>query len=441
VLVVGISLICREVTLRAQEEGPNEELIQAIAEFVKDSDRDIRALAMQQIREEVPGAAATEKFAALLPELSSEAQADLLEALGDRGDAAARDAVVNRLDSAEEAVSAAALRALGSLGGAADVPRLVAKIAAASETVRGAAQQSLVRLRGDDVNSAIVEVMKDANENTRVALLKTLAARNAKDTIPQVLASARDESVQVRIAALSALRFLADADQTDEIVQSVKSAAGDRERRMAKLALLSLCSRAREASTEAIANGLQDADPAAAVVLLRAVARTGGAKALEVVLEHLNSDQEAVHAEALRMLAGWPDTAALDHLLRIAKESEAIRDQVVALRGIARLAGELEERDADLETLAAALEIAKRPEEKRLIVGTLGGVDDAAALELLTPCLTIAELAEEAGLAIILIAQRLPENERAQARAALTRVTERVKTNSIRQRAKKLLED
>ena len=67
----------------AEEDEGSGELIQAIAEFVKDSDRDIRALAMQQIREEVPGAAATRQFATLLPEITPEAQAELLEALGD----------------------------------------------------------------------------------------------------------------------------------------------------------------------------------------------------------------------------------------------------------------------------------------------------------------------------------------------------------------------
>jgi HEAT repeat protein len=282
--------------------------------------------------------------------------------------------------------------------------------------------------------------MKDADDGVRVALLKTLAARNAKDAISEVLAHAQDESADVRAAAISALRFLADAGNTADLVQLVKSAVDDKERRMAQLALLSLCSRTREASAEAIANGLQDADPEASVALLRAVARTGGAKALETVVGRLGSDQDAVHAEALRMLAGWPDGAALDHLLRIAKESDDLRDHVVALRGIARLAGPGEDRDADLETLATALEIAKRPDEKRLIVGTLGGVADAAALEPVVPFLKNDELADEAGLAIVSIAEQLPQEERAKARAALTQVTERVKTLSIRERARKLLE-
>ena len=64
-LIVGSCLSLFGAVLLAQDEDSNEELIQAIAEFVKDPDRDIRALAMQQIREEIPGEAATKKFAAL----------------------------------------------------------------------------------------------------------------------------------------------------------------------------------------------------------------------------------------------------------------------------------------------------------------------------------------------------------------------------------------
>ena len=71
----------------------------------------------------------------------------LLDALADRGDNAARPAVLEMLKSREEAVRAAAIRALGSLGKAADVPLLVRALAAA-EAGKAAAQASLVQLPG-----------------------------------------------------------------------------------------------------------------------------------------------------------------------------------------------------------------------------------------------------------------------------------------------------
>ena len=110
--------------------------MQMIVELVSDSDPDMRALGLQQVREEAPGEAATKRFTSLLSELPPDAQAGLLEALGDRKDAAARPAVLEMLDSQEEAVRAAALGALGALGAASDVPILAGKIASGCVPVR-----------------------------------------------------------------------------------------------------------------------------------------------------------------------------------------------------------------------------------------------------------------------------------------------------------------
>ena len=59
-LLVGLTCLAAH-DARAQDEEPNEELIQMIVELVSDTDRDMRALGLQQIREEIPGEAATKK--------------------------------------------------------------------------------------------------------------------------------------------------------------------------------------------------------------------------------------------------------------------------------------------------------------------------------------------------------------------------------------------
>ena len=97
-------------------EYPNEAALQIVVELIGYADRDMRGLGLQQVREGIPGESATKRFAELLPGLPPDGQAGLLEALGDRGDAAARPGVLQMLDSKEEAVRAAALLALGSLG-------------------------------------------------------------------------------------------------------------------------------------------------------------------------------------------------------------------------------------------------------------------------------------------------------------------------------------
>ncbi len=424
--------------LRAADEGPNDALIQMIADLISDADRDMRALGLQQVREEAPGEAATKKFAELLPKLPPEAQAGLLEALGDRGDPAALPAVLQSLESDQESVRSSALGALGSLGSDEQVALLAEKAASGSEEEKAAARKSLVRLKGEGVNAAIESAMDEGSPAFRVALLDVLAARNAKASLPVVLKSAEDSEPAIRLAALRALRFLADEKNTAAVVGLVKQASDDAERRTAKLALLTLCSRGREACAGAIIDGLADADAASQIALIQALARAGGDQALETLVECVNDKDEAVRNEAVRMLSRWPTAAAAAHLKKLA-EGDNLRHQVLAIRGLVRLASAEEDKPADVEALAEAMRLATRLEEKRLVLGMLGGVPTTDSLAVAAPALDDPQSAEEASLAVVMIAEQMDPDDQGKVRSDLEKVLQVTNNGSIRERAQKIL--
>lgn len=427
-------------TLRAAEEEPDEDQLQLIIMYVGDADRETRAVGLQFIREEVPGEAATKRFAALLPDLSPDAQVDLLDALGDRGDLAARPAVLEMLDSQEKAVRAAALRALGGLGDESDVPLLAKNAATGSDLEKNAARQTLSRLRSPGVNEAIVSTMAEAEPEVRVVLLEVLAARNAKDAFPTVLASVEDPDPSVRLAAIEALRFLADENDTAAVVKIVKAANNESERRKAKLALLAVANRGRQSCADAIIDGLADADRPGRIALLHALARAGGPKALDVIAGGLDDDSQAIRDETVRLLSRWLDPAVADRLTEIAGSDEDLRHQVLAIRGLVRLASPQEDKPADLEALGKAMSLAKRPEEKRLVLGVLGGVGTRESLALVTPALDDPALVEEAGLAAVLIAERMKDGPKDELRTVLERVGKLVTNQETRQRARQVLQ-
>lgn len=406
-LLVGlVCLAARDA--RAQEE-PNEELVQMVVELVSDADRDMRALGLQQIREEMPGEAATKRFVELLPKLPPDGQAELLEALGDRGDAAAKPAVLEMLQSEQEAVRAAALRALGALGGGLDVPMLAEKTAADSDLEKSAARQALIRLRGDGINEALVSALGEGGPDVRVALLGVLAARNAKEALPTVMESAGASELPVRLAALDALRYLADENDAATVVEIVKSAGDQAQRRKAELVLLAVCTRGGKAAADAIVAGLADADGPSRAVLLRGLARAGGAKALEAITARLEDDDQVVRDEAVRMLSIWPDAAVAPKLIEIAKTSRSLRHQVLAIRGLVRLASPQGEKPAEVKLLAEAISLAKRPEEKRLVLGAAGGIAAPESLAVAAALLDDPVVAKEARLAVALIAEKWKE--------------------------------
>jgi HEAT repeat protein len=438
-LFIGLACgLCSSMSPAQQDS--EDPLIQMVVDLLVDADRDMRALGFQQVREEVPGEAATKRFVALLPKLPPDGQAGLLEALGDRGDAAARPAALEMLNAPPEAVRAAALKALGALGTAADVPVLANKAATGSKLEKGAARLSLVRLRGEQVNQAIVSTMAEGEPNTRAELLGVLAARGAKETIPTVTACAEDPEASVRLAALGALRFLADESHVATLVKILKAAKDPQERRKAELALLAVCSRSGWPAADAILAGLADADVPAQVALLHALARAGGPKALAEVIARLKDNDQAVRDEAVRMLSIWPDPAVADHLRALAQKGESLRWRVLAIRGLVRLASPQAEKPADLKTLAEVMRLAERRQEKRLVLGVLGGIATPESLAVVTPALDQPTLAQEAGLAAVMIAEKMDSGNKAEVRAAMQKVLQSAKSGQIRQRAQKVLD-
>lgn len=434
-----LSLILGFVRNLPAAEEPGNELVQMITNLVTDKDKDLRAVGLQQIREEAKGEKATEKFAALLPKLAPEMQAGLIDALGDRGDKAARPAIVDMLKSRDEQVRASAIKALGLLGERADVP-VLAQFLAAAGAEKAAARTGLANLRGKEVNAAVRAEIMTAKSAVRAELLGVLAARRATETIPAVLEAAEDSNADVRAAAFGALRLLAGQAQTAALVKLLKAAKESQEQWKAELALLAVCTRGKEACVEPILAGMKDAEAPAAAALLRALARCGGAKSLSAIVAATKDQRVVVRAEAVRVLASWPEVAAVPHLRIIAAQAEPTAQQGAAVEGMVRLASPVKDRPANMALLAEAMKLARRPQEKRLILGVLGGLPATESLALVQPALDDPVVADDAALAAVLIAENTVGTAPAQRRAALEKARDKAKDPEIRQRAEKALE-
>jgi HEAT repeat protein len=361
--------------LRA-EEAPNADLIEMIVNLVSDKDRDTRSLGLQQVRDEAKGPAATKQFAALLPKLPPDSQAGLLDALGGRGDRTARLAILPMVKSEDVAVRVAALRALGPLGEAADVPLLTRQLTAAGPE-KTAAREALVRLSGPEVRAAIVAEVKRATPEVRAELLGVLGARKEREALPVVLQYAGDKDAAVRLAAVTALRGLAGQDQAATLVLVLKAAKDDQEQWQAEQALLAVCGRDRETWVPAILEGMAGAGPSARAVLLRVLARSHGAKVLAAIVSAARDPQPEVSKEALRLLANWPDAAAVPPLRAIAREAKSLRENVVAVQGLIHMASPVKDKPADVDLLVEAMKLARRSQEKQMASSILQAAADS----------------------------------------------------------------
>lgn len=420
-------------------EAPSEDLLNLIADLLGDPDKQMRAIGLQQVRSETPGEAATRRFVELLPKLRPAAMAELIDALGERGDAVARPAIVELAQHEDAAVRTAALRALAAVGTAADVPLLVQRTAAESATEQEAARGSLTRLKGEAVNRALGDAYETATAAIRVQLLEVLAARNAKEALPVVVRAASAPEAAIQLAALDALRTLADEAQTGDLVQLLQAAEAAATRAKAEAALLTLCGRAREKCVPALAAGLAQADAATRPTLLQALARAGGPAALAAVASCLEDPDPAVRDEAVRMLSLWPNRAVAERLQQIAQRDN-LRHHVLAIRGLVRLASPEGEQPADLQLLGDALRLARRRDEKQLALGVLGRTASLDSLALAVSLLDDAAIVEDAGWTAAAIAENLPAENRPAARKSLRQVLEQCQTQKTRDQAQKVLD-
>ncbi|MBN1815848.1 MAG: HEAT repeat domain-containing protein [Sedimentisphaerales bacterium] len=423
-----------------EARAEDNEVADMIIELLRGSDNDMRMLAIQQIREAAPGKDATRRFADLLPTLTPDVQALLIEALGERDDATARPAILTMLDSDTEAIRVATTRALSRLASPDDLPVLARMAATGSNAEKEAARYSLRQVRGKEMNTVMIDILTNADAKRKIELIAALTDRNAKEALPVALKSKDDADLAVRLAVLDALRVMADENHTTFLVKRFKSSTDKSERKQAELALLATCRRERTKCADAVIAGFDGADAATCMSLMHALALAGGPESLNVVVALLEDEDQDVRGEAVRVLAGWSDPAAIAHLKKLAYDVKDLRNHVLAMRGIVRLASPGKDRPADFATLSEALKLAMRKEEKVLALGALGTVPTPESLVLAASCLDQPEIAEDAALAAVLIAEKIGKDNTNQVRTAMQKVIETVQSETTRDRAKKILE-
>ncbi|MCH8217747.1 MAG: HEAT repeat domain-containing protein [Planctomycetes bacterium] len=423
-----------------EARAADDEAVDMIVELLSGSDNDMRMLALQQIREKVPGKDATRRFVELLPKLPPDIQVKLIDALGERGDPAARPAILKMLSSETEALRAMAARALSGLASPADIPVLAKVAATGSDPEKKAARHSLRQLPGHEMSAAMTEALKNADAKSKIELMSALTDRNVMESLPMMLKSADDSDLGVRLAVLAAFRAMANENHTAVVVKRLKSAQDKSERRQAALALLATCRRGRTKCADAVITGFEGADATTRIFLMRALPLAGGPKSLNEIVARLKDDDEGVSVEAVRVLAGWPDPAAIPHLKELAHDVKNLRNHVLAIRGIVRLASPGKDHPADLATLSEAMKLATRKEEKVLVLGALGTIPTLESLALVASGLDQSEIAEDAGFAAVLIAEKINGGNTGQVRAVMQKVADTVQSEKTRDRAKKVME-
>jgi HEAT repeat protein len=399
--------------------------------------------AATMILHRVNGEAVTRKLIEKAGGATGAAKAALITILGLRGDKSAAPAVMAAMDDKDAAVAGAAMKAAALLAPGEVLKLLTARMKSADPAVVAAAGGVLAGLKAEGFDQALAAAMPDASPAGKAALLELLAARGATAQSKVVFDALGDTNPAVREAAVKALAGVAVPADIDRVLALMLAETDEARRNTIQSVVVSLCRKGN--SAKCVLDTLAKADARQTPLLLATLARIGGADALAAVMKDLADADAATKDAAARALADWQGTQAIEPLVKFAGQTDNETHRVLAIRGIVRLVGRDTQMPAGkaVSIYTQALAAAKKPAEKGLVIGALGGVQSVEALTLLAKCLDDADVREVAAVAAVKIASPAGRRQKGltgpAVREALGKVVAVSKTPAVVEQAKKYL--
>ena len=398
-----VTVLCTSPAPVRADSG--DQLVQQIVKLLKHPDREFQAAALEKVR--TAAKAHTLAFVAELPKLEPATQAALVTALGDRGDDAARPAVLELLlTTKSDEVRNAATAALGELGNASDVPLLIKSLAGSGSEQQ--ARTALTRLRGEPVLKALVAEAKSAAPATRATLIEILTARRVYGEMALFAAASIDENAQVRSAAMNAFGHLGRAPQVAEMIPGVLKASKGGERDNAERQSAEVCKRIEneEKRADTMIAAFNSTNPAQRDELLSLIGRVGGKKLIDFVGDIATGSDIARRAIGVDALSKWPDASVADKLLEIAEKSTTDEERSRAFQGYVKVAAARDQRpDKErVNRMKQAMKAARTPEEKSLVIHRCRTAYDVDSMRLVLPFVDEAPFAQVACETIVEIA-------------------------------------
>ena len=344
-----------------------------------------------------------------MDKLAPARQALLLRALGDRPEGVPVSRIVEAAKSETPEVREAAVSVLAKLGDAASLPILL-DAALGDGDAATAAREGLKTLQGSEVNTLILAKLGEADAKAKVVLLEIAAARRIPDAIDAARQAMTASEEGVRKAAIAALGQLVELKDVDILIVRAFTSEDTPEKTAAQEALQIAALRMadREAISARLGESLASTSQKNQIFVLELLGRLAGPSALETVVTYAKSSDDSLKDAATRVLGDWPNPAAAQALLDIARTDKEQKYQIRALRGYIRIGRQLQLPDNEkLNMFRTAMETAKRPDEQQLALDILSRIPSAETLQLAASYVSQPALKDAAADAAVKIAQRL----------------------------------
>jgi len=260
------------------------------------------------------------------------------------------------------------------------------------------------------------------------------------NAVPELVAALQSDH-ETHDAALAALGAVVGPTELDVLIKELANAKSDADVKNAERALQTACIRMpdREATAGKLAAAIPQLSAERKASALRILGAMGGPTALATIADVSKSDNSDLLDVGTRVLGAWMTIDAAPVLLDISKTSSADKYRVRALRGYLRLARQLKMSDADrLAMCRQALEVAKRDEERALVLDALKRCPSAESIKLASSMISDADMRDRAVEVAIFIGEKIKDKDPAAAKSAGEQALKAVPAGKLADRARKL---
>jgi HEAT repeat protein len=420
-----------------------EKAIEQIAEPMQDKDPKVRAAVVQGARQ-ARSKAPLHVLTALLPTLDPQSQVQVLGLIGDRGDLSSIEPVKKALGSNEESVRLAAIEALTKVGADDGAEALFEIAVAGSGAGQKAARDGLAVMAGPRVEEIVAARAASGDGNARAVAIGLLGKRRAPGTAQTLLDYAADGDAEISRAAFGAMVDVAGTIDVATLADLVAKTKAGPARDAGITALRAALANAADenAAAEAVIGRMETADAGARIAMLGCLDAGGGPAALAAVCEAAQSPDETLRDAAIRTLGNWPDFEGAEMLVGIAsKPQTSLTHYVLAVRGALRLiaAGESAPMEERVALCLATMDHARRDDEKRQAITTLGALPCQEAIDRLMELIEGETLKTEAALAAVDLAGRMAATDRQAARDVAQKIRDMNLSDEVNRRADAVL--
>ncbi|MEX2591533.1 MAG: DUF1080 domain-containing protein [Anditalea sp.] len=354
---------------------------------------------------------------------------DIIRTLGEMEGEAVLEAVRPYLQSSNSEVKKEAIASAVLIGENQVLSDYLSLINTSNEEEIDAIKSALLTMNGNDVSDEVAKAIPEASEEAKVALIQVLGARPSAQHMDIILEEVSSSNSKVKNAALTSLSVLSAPSHLDQLVGFLKTNQNPEDLELIQKAIITANVQQENAAkqTEWALQTLKTVSKEKQLYLYDVLSHTGGSTALNSLNDIYQKGNATQKKAALKAIANWRDSEAMDVLYEIAK-SETDQDiSNRALEGYINLIGSTSHKaEGKVLLLRKALEMAKSTENRQLILRQLAQYPTFQALLVSGKYLNDPAVQQQAARAVMDIALADPSIYGEEVRAIVQKTIEAI---------------